>query len=430
MAQPSKPFGALAIGGNLRMSEAEFFTILLLLMALAVGVPLLFAFRLWRVWQTARRTSLLWVIVHSNLLTALIIVALIMVWQGGNGLNTVLQQMPKAKPVFVIISSLLPVLFSMIVAIPPIVGLMALTAFTAYYTAKPIIARLDALAKHMETLQAGDYTVRSPLEGQVEVQRLQTGFNNMATELEKILQALKQERDSINHLLEARRELFSEVSHELRTPAAILRAYLDSLLMNWQTRPAASLGSDLEIMSHETDRLQRLLDDLFLLARVEVGKLELQTAPLDASDLIKKMVETVAPLAWERGRVRVIAELPPELPTIVADAGRLEQILQNLLQNAIRHTPPGGMVAVYASEESEAEMVRIEVRDTGSGITSDELLHIWERFYHGEQTGNTGIGLTLVKELTTAMGGIVNVESTPGQGSCFTIRLRSVDSSI
>lgn len=162
-------------------------------------------------------------------------------------------------------------------------------------------------------------------------------------------------------------------------------------------------------MSHETDRLQRLLDDLFLLARIEVGKLTLETRPLDASSVIVKVVETIAPLAWDRGRVRVIADLPPDLPKVMADAGRLEQILQNLLQNTIRHTPPGGMVAVSAYAEVETKMLYMEVRDTGSGIDSDELLHIWERFYHGEQSGSTGIGLTLVKELTTAMGGDVAV---------------------
>jgi signal transduction histidine kinase len=182
---------------------------------------------------------------------------------------------------------------------------------------------------------------------------------------------------------------------------------------------------DLEFMSHETDRLQRLLDDLFLLARVEVGKLEFDTAPIDAKTLIPKVVQTVAPLAWERGRVRVVAKVSSDLPKVWADAGRLEQILQNLLQNGIRHTPPGGIVAVTATAEADTGMVKLEVHDTGAGIEPDELLHIWERFYHSTQTGNTGIGLTLVKELTTAMGGTVAVESTRHQGSSFIIRLRS-----
>ena len=109
---------------------------------------------------------------------------------------------------------------------------------------------------HIEALEAGNYAVRSSIDGQIELQRLQTRFNTMTAELEKTLQALQQERDSINHLLGARRELFTEVSHELRTPAATLRAYLDSSLMNWENKPAATLRQDLEVMSHEIDRLQ------------------------------------------------------------------------------------------------------------------------------------------------------------------------------
>jgi signal transduction histidine kinase len=406
------------------MSESEFYLLLIVILALAVGIPFLVAYQLWRVWQKARQINLLWVIVHSNLLTILIIVVLVMIWQGSNTLNVLLRQLPETKPLLILTGVLIPMFFSVVVAIPPVIGVMALTALTAYYTAKPIIARLETLGKNMEALEAGNYTVRSIVDGQIELQRLQTGFNNMAAVLEKTLQALKQEQDSINHLLEARRELFTEVSHELRTPAATLRAYLDSSLMNSEAKPAATLRQDLEVMSHETDRLQRLLDDLFLLARVEVGKLEFETAPVNAETLILKVVQTVVPLAWERGRVRVIAEVSPTLPQVWADAGRLEQILQNLLQNGIRHTPPGGIVAVVANAEVDTGMVRLEVRDTGVGIEADELLHIWERFYHGGKAGNTGIGLTLVKELTTAMGGIVAVESTPNQGSCFIIRLR------
>ncbi|MEO8608411.1 MAG: HAMP domain-containing sensor histidine kinase [Chloroflexota bacterium] len=407
------------------MTEPKFYPVLFAILIVGVSILSVITYRLWRIWQKARQTNLLWVIVHSNLLTTLMIVALVMIWQGGSTLSALLRLLPETKPLLILTGVLIPMHLSLVVAIPPVIAVMALTALTAYYTAKPIIARLESLGGNMESLEAGDYAVRSSIDGQIELQRLQAGFNNMAAELEKTLQALKQEQDSITHQLETRRELFTEVSHELRTPAATLRAYLDSSLMNWENKPSATLRQDLEVMSHETDRLQRLLDDLFLLARVEVGKLEFETAPIDAETLIQKVVQTVAPLAWERGQVRVIAEISATLPKVWADAGRLEQILHNLLQNGIRHTRPGGIVAVAATVEVETGMVRLEVRDTGLGIEPDELLHIWERFYHGTQAGNTGIGLTLVKELTTAMGGMVAVESTPRQGSNFIIRLRS-----
>jgi signal transduction histidine kinase len=182
--------------------------------------------------------------------------------------------------------------------------------------------------------------------------------------------------------------------------------------------------------------LQTLIDDLFTLARAEVGKLELRHEPVDALNVARNCVESIAPLAWQRARVEVVCEPAAALPRALADAGRLEQVLQNLLHNALSHTPPGGIVAVsVAAEEESAENVHravvLRVRDTGAGIPEDELSHIWERFYRtarsrAEADGGTGLGLALVKELVAGMGGSVAVESTLGVGSCFSVRLAAV----
>jgi signal transduction histidine kinase len=122
----------------------------------------------------------------------------------------------------------------------------------------------------------------------------------------------------------------------------------------------------------------------------------------------------------------VLAELPSALPLAYFDGGRLEQVLSNLVQNAIRHTPPGGLVIVSAA--AEPEYLRLEVRDTGEGIAAHDLPHIWQRFYRAAEgaSGGAGLGLALVKELTEAMDGNVEVASTPGKGSVFLIRLKSV----
>jgi signal transduction histidine kinase len=138
------------------------------------------------------------------------------------------------------------------------------------------------------------------------------------------------------------------------------------------------------------------------------------------------MVDALAPLAWRSGRVDVVAELPDNLPPARADEVRLEQVFSNLLRNAIRHTPPGGIVAVVAVAEEAA--IRIEVRDTGEGIAAEDLPHIWERFYRGANARahdrrGAGLGLALVKAYVEAMGGQVAVTSAPGEGSCFTLRL-------
>jgi signal transduction histidine kinase len=169
-----------------------------------------------------------------------------------------------------------------------------------------------------------------------------------------------------------------------------------------------------------------LIDDLFTLARAEVDGLAVDLRPTDVGALAQHRAEAMAPLAWQKGRVEVLAEVQADLPLALADAGRLEQVLVNLLRNAVRHTPPGGVVVVLVAGEADA--VRVDVRDTGQGIPPDELPRVWERFYRGasaRQDGpGAGLGLTLVKELVEAMGGTVSVESVVGQGSCFTVRMR------
>lgn len=409
------------------MNENGLSLLLVVLMVGAIIVPLVVAGKLWGMWWNARQARLRWAIVHTNLLTVLVLAGLVMLYMSIDGLANIRPEVSANAPLLSLITALLPPIFSMVIAIPFIIGAVGLSAVIAYYTAQPIVQHIERLAGDMDTFRGGDHSIRSTVAGQEEITRLQTGFNAMAAELQKTLSALKQERDSMGRLLETRRELFAEVSHELRTPAATLRGYLDSALMNWSSEPPASLRGDLEIISHEVDRLQRLIDDLFLLARAEVGKLTLHAAPTDVGALVRQAVQTVALLAWERGKVRVAADVE-DLPFATADSARLEQVLQNLLQNAIRHTPPGGIVAVVGRQETENRSIRLEIRDTGEGISADDLSHIWERFYRGKgQTGSAGIGLALVSELTHAMGGRISVESDLGKGSCFTIWLRTAE---
>jgi len=126
--------------------------------------------------------------------------------------------------------------------------------------------------------------------------------------------------------------------------------------------------------------------------------------------------------AWDSARVEVTADLPPGLPPVRADADRLAQALHNLVYNAVRHTPPGGIVVVGAA--AEPGHVTLTVRDSGEGIPAESLPHVWERFYQVEPSaGGAGLGLSIVRELAELMEGTVAVESTPGEGSCFAIRL-------
>jgi signal transduction histidine kinase len=293
----------------------------------------------------------------------------------------------------------------------------------AYFLSRRLVSRLERLGQAAEALAAGDLSCRVPAGPADEVGQLARRFNSMAADLERSLHELQAERDRVAGLLDAQRQLVASVSHELRTPVATLRGYLESALRR-DPAGSATLRADLETMEQEIARLQRLIDDLFTLSRAAVGRLALRLEPTDAGAVVRRLVETTAPLAWGQRRVEVLAEVSGDLPPARADAQRLEQIVSNLLGNAVRHTPPGGLVA--AAVTAEPDTLAVQVRDTGEGILPEDLPHVFERFYrgrNGDGRPGAGLGLALTKELAEAMGGSVAAASTPGEGSSFTVRL-------
>jgi signal transduction histidine kinase len=296
------------------------------------------------------------------------------------------------------------------------------SSLVAYLLSRPLVTRLERLGRAAEALAAGDLSQRVD-DGPDEVGQLARRFNSMACDLERTLGELRGERDRVAGLLDERRQLVASTSHELRTPVATVRGYLESALGRGDELPIG-MHSDLETMQRELLRLQQLIDDLFALSQAAVGRLSLRLEPTDTGAVVRRLVETTAPLAWRQRRVQVLAEVADDAPTARADDQRLEQVVSNLLGNAIRHTPPGGLVAAAVSGEPGA--VRVDVRDTGEGIAAEDISHVFERFFRGRsQNGEAGagLGLALVKELTEAMGGSVEASSTPGEGSVFTVRL-------
>ena len=378
-----------------------------------VGVSLLVR------WNRLRQRSLVWALTNAHLLVVVI----------GSGTLCALIVVTNVYFTRSLEPSILPILvFIGIFTVIAVLAVLPPSALFSYIFASRTTRRLRALAAATNTLRAGDYSVRVPVQGEDEVAQLQTNFNAMAEELAAAVHDLEAERDTVAHLLGARRELVASVSHELRTPVSTLRGYLESARAHWREEdaPPASLRHDLEIMEHETRRLQSLIEDLFTLARAEVGRLDLRCVPADVGEEVRRIAETVAPLAWQSGRVEVIAEVAPNLPLALVDSNRLNQALQNLLHNGIRHTPPGGIVALSASADARREQVIVQVKDTGEGIAPDDLPHIFERFYRSDRArmqsaSGSGLGLALVKELTEAMGGSVAIESALGQGACFTL---------
>ena len=378
-----------------------------------VGVALL----VW--WNRLRRRSLVWALTNAHLLVVVIgasaLCALIVV----TNVYFTHSLEPQILPILVFIGIF--TVLAVLAVLPP-------SALFSYIFASRTTRRLRALAAATNTLRAGDYSVRVPVQGEDEVAQLQANFNAMAANLAAAVHDLEAERDTVAHLLAARRELVASVSHELRTPVSTLRGYLESSRAHWREEdaPPASLRHDLEVMEHETRRLQTLIEDLFTLARAEVGRLDLRCVPADVGAEVRQIAETVAPLAWQAGRVEVVAEVAPDLPLALVDSNRLNQALQNLLHNGIRHTPPGGIVALSAT--ADEQHVIVQVKDTGEGIALDDLPHIFERFYRSDRArmqsaSGSGLGLALVKELTEAMGGSVAIESALDQGSCFTLTL-------
>jgi signal transduction histidine kinase len=300
--------------------------------------------------------------------------------------------------------------------------LLPFAAVFSFWAARRTTRRLTELAGAADQMRKGAYDARVPVQGEDEVARLQAGFNTMAADLERTLKELKMERDRVQGVLHSRKELVIGISHDLRTPVATIRALLES--ERDAGRPPAADPAALDTMEREVIRLQGLIDELFKVSQAEVDQLVMDPHPIDVGAVVQERVAAVAPLAWQSGRVQVSAEIPLGIPPAIADRTRLEQALANLFHNAIQHTPPGGVV--IAGIGVDEQRIRIAVRDTGDGIDSDELPHIWDRYYRGKrdrEEGGAGIGLALVKEYIEAMGGSVSVESQPGLGSVFTIFL-------
>jgi two-component system, OmpR family, phosphate regulon sensor histidine kinase PhoR len=184
----------------------------------------------------------------------------------------------------------------------------------------------------------------------------------------------------------------------------------------------------LNVAYQEACRLGTLVDDLLALARMEAHELRLSVQDVVASEVVEEVYQTLMPLAQRERQVTLVRGTQPNLPLVQADRQRLVQVLTNLVRNAITSTPVGGIVSI-SLEQTGAHHLALIVEDSGVGIPADELQKIFERFYRTDtsrsrKTGGFGLGLAIVHELVTAMGGSISVASTVGQGSRFCVLLR------
>jgi two-component system phosphate regulon sensor histidine kinase PhoR len=222
-----------------------------------------------------------------------------------------------------------------------------------------------------------------------------------------------------------RTEFVANVSHELRTPLTAIHGYLETVLGGALEEPAQARRF-LEIVFRHTERLGRLLDDLTDLSDIELGRVRLRLGPVAVSDVVDSVLAIMGPRAGTR-RVTVHTALAPELPEVRADHDRLEQILINLVDNAVKYTEAGGRVTVSA-RPAGAGTVEIAVADTGVGIPPGDLPRITERFYRvdkarSRELGGTGLGLAIVKHLVIAHGGTLGIESEPHRGTTVRVTL-------
>jgi len=270
-----------------------------------------------------------------------------------------------------------------------------------------ITAPLSRLTYAAHAVAAGDLAQRVQIRSGDEVADLGTAFNSMAENLERSEQL--------------RREMTADIAHELRTPLSVIQGNLEAVLDG--VYPA-----DVEHIQPALDQAQllaRLVEDLRTLALAEAGQLSLDRQPTDPVELVKRVVASFEPNATGK-RVALSVDSPPSLPRIQADGQRIAQVLTNLLGNALRYTPENGRVGVQL--RAEARSVLVAVTDTGPGISTDDLPHIFDRFYRADKSrsregGGSGLGLAIARSIIAAHGGRIWAESKTGQGTTLAFTL-------
>jgi signal transduction histidine kinase len=281
------------------------------------------------------------------------------------------------------------------------VGLAAL--LLTWVLSRRILGPVEALTAAAGKLEKGDLTQRVEVSSKDEIGELAHAFNSMA--------------DGLERLEQLRRNMVTDVAHELRTPLSNIQGYLEAI-RDGVVNPGPALINSLH---EEALLLSRLVDDLQELELAEAGKLRLQLSQQAPREMVEKAVLALHPATSER-EIGVSTYIAPNLPTVEADPERIGQVLRNLLNNALTHTPWGGEIRVAA--RLVGEEVEFSVKNYGPGISPNHMPYLFERFYRADNsrsraTGGAGLGLSIVKHLINLHGGRVWAESVPGEGATF-----------
>lgn len=296
------------------------------------------------------------------------------------------------------------------------IGLLA-ALVVSLYLARRVGRPIELVTAAAHRMGQGDLAQRVPVGGGAEAVELAASFNKMA--------------ENLARSQELRQQLVADVAHELRTPLANIRGYLEAIEDGLVRADEATL----RILREEAAQLNRLIDDLQELAQAEAGALRLDRHPADLGELIEHTLAAARARAAER-EIALVAAAEPDLPPVEIDAQRIAQVLQNLLGNALRHTPPGGRIEVGARRAAPAT-VEVWVEDTGSGIAPDDLPHVFERFYRADvsrthsdaasadasERAGSGLGLAIARWIAQAHDGEITIDSDDGKGTVCSVFL-------
>lgn len=289
--------------------------------------------------------------------------------------------------------------------------MLAVSVTISYFIVREIMRPLSALTDAVQKVKSGTYGQTVPVERHDEVGTLTETFNDMSQELAK--------NDKM------RRRLFANIAHELRTPLAILQGNLEGMIDDVIPTDKKVLLS----MEDETLRMGRLIQDLRDLSLAEINELTLHKEPYDINVLLERAVSMLQPLCDEKS-LTVHLDLARDLPKVSIDIDRINQVIYNLLNNAIRYIEAGCMITVstLVVTVQGQPYVQVQIADTGSGIAPEDLQHIFQYFYRSEKSrsrksGGSGIGLALARQFVRSHGGRIWADSEVGRGTTFTFIL-------
>jgi two-component system sensor histidine kinase VicK len=268
-----------------------------------------------------------------------------------------------------------------------------------------------------EAMADGDFSRKINVESEDEIGILAKTFNDMATQIEFMLEELKKAE-------KLRREFVANVSHELRTPLTSIRTYAETM-SDHQEIPQETEEEFLRVIINESDRMTKIVQDLLELSRFDSGTSVLSNEEFSIERSVRDIYAAIA-LGAKKHNQELNLELEWKLPKIRGDRARIEQVLMNIMSNALKYTPDGGRIDIYSGSSGADVWVRIE--DTGVGIPPEDLVRVFDRFYRVDkartrESGGTGLGLSIAKEIVTRHGGDIKIDSTPGEGTSVTVIL-------